>query len=125
MKFTYAGRTTQLSLSIAPLRIFLAFFLIFYLSFAACIDLNNPATYGGAVVNVSNSYYINTDAALCTGTYSNPNGVTFIYVNASNIVFDCNGSTLQKTAANGQYAIQVQAGIQNSTVKNCVVSKGA
>ncbi len=90
-----AGRTNRLVF------IFLLFSTI---SFSACVDLGNPATYGSAVANLSGIYYVNENTVLCTDTYNyqelgnSSNNIStaypFIYINSSSISLDCNDSVL-------------------------------
>ena len=86
-----------------------------------------------ACVEPYENIYINSDTILCSGTYYlndvDMNGV--IIINASNIVLDCNGSTINGNRTGGSAGISngylnlasgsITDGNDNITVKNCII----
>jgi parallel beta-helix repeat protein len=87
------------------------------LGFANCVNLSDPTTYyGGNVVAVSGTYYLNGDVTLCTGTYSTTTP-DLIDINASSVTFDCNGSTLM--GAGTGVGVENSMGYDYTTVENC------
>jgi len=97
---------------------------------AACVDLDNPATYGGKVTYNGYAYYINYDTVLCEKTYKLTNG-DYIFIGMPNhhITLDCNGATLTRESnAQGVSAV-INMGLigtyappaLNLNVKNCII----
>jgi len=74
----------------------------------------------GACVIPTDNLYINSDTTLCLGFYDIPDAdaTGVIIINASNVVLDCNGSTINGTGSG--YGIY-NPGFDNVTIKNCTV----
>ena len=64
--------------------------------------------------------YINSDTTLCPGVYNIPDSGAegVIIINASNIVLDCNGATINGTLTGSDYGIYSRS-FDNVTIKNC------
>ena len=103
-----------------PLTMF--FSIIVFLAFFS--SLLNMTITGHAILLPSNNLYINESTVLNSGaspysiTDSDQNGV--IIINSSNVVLDCNGSTILGPDT-GKGAGIVNMGFDNVTIKNCTV----
>ncbi|MFC1691151.1 OmpL47-type beta-barrel domain-containing protein [Nanoarchaeota archaeon] len=62
---------------------------------------------------ITSSYTMVQSLTNCAG-----NG---IYINASNIVFDCNGYTISGDNSGADYGIYIDNGLSNVTVRNCTI----
>jgi parallel beta-helix repeat protein len=73
-------------------------------------------------VTPTDDLYINSDTILCPGFYNIPDSGAegVIIINASDIVLDCNGATLNGTMTGSDYGIYSR-GFDNVTIKNCNV----
>jgi len=69
--------------------------------------------------SVVDNFYVENNLTLCSGTYTvdDVNGDGLFIVNASNIVIDCNGSTLNGDGIN-DIAFYIKQ-VNNVTIKNC------
>ncbi|MEM0437712.1 MAG: hypothetical protein QXU54_00245 [Candidatus Micrarchaeia archaeon] len=66
----------------------------------ACVDLSEPGTWAGNIVNVSpsnKSFYVVNNTTLCRQDITIPTVHPLFIVNQSNTVIDLNGSTLRGT----------------------------
>ncbi|MBT3406191.1 BspA family leucine-rich repeat surface protein, partial [Candidatus Woesearchaeota archaeon] len=84
-----------------------------------CVNLSDPSTYRGKVVNVSNDFYVNDNIVLCRDTYVTTGDM--ITINASDINLDCNGSTLVGDQAFQKDGIYIYYKT-NVNVTNCTVT---
>lgn len=84
-------------------------------NYGGCVDLSNSSTFENKIVNFSNSYYINTSIALCSGTYTQINDTYLIVINESNIELNCNDATLIGTTGTGIYSNT----FDNLTIHGC------
>jgi parallel beta-helix repeat protein len=77
------------------------------------------ARSASATMNINNCSALNTanETYVLTQNIINNATSTCILVNASNIIFDCNGRTIDGTDLSGSYGIY--AGLNNATIKNC------
>jgi len=64
--------------------------------------------------------YVNSDLTLRYNL--NSSGTCFI-INASNIVLDCAGYSINYSASSASYAINNTGGFDNVTIKNCIIKK--
>lgn len=87
---------------------------------AACVDITDNTTYDGNIVWDGGKAYVYDDIVLCTDLYNYP--YASLEPNASNIVMDCNGSTLRGYNAGSGININNQ---DNITVQNCNFEKFA
>jgi parallel beta-helix repeat protein len=73
-------------------------------------------------VTPTDDLYINSDTTLCPGFYNIPDSGAegVIIINASDIVLDCNGATINGTMTGSVYGIYSR-GFDNVTIKNCNV----
>jgi len=96
------------------------------LAFAAtsCVNMSNESTYQSSVISVNGTYYINDSITLCRDTYyinaSGPSMDTIaFFINASNIAFDCNSSTLRGN--NSGTGIKSDQGRTSNNITNCII----
>ncbi len=93
-----------------------------------CVNLNDPSTFnldGDLIpnigVDIGGDLFVNQDVTLCRDTYNIDRSIG-LFINSSNIVLDCNGSTLNGTDATiGIYNDISFSGGTNVTVKNCII----
>lgn len=90
---------------------------------SACVDLDNPATYGGTVTRSGSpgayTYTITGDTTLCTGTYSTT--ADMILIGSNGVDLDCNGSTLDGDDDYGDIGVDLQ-GSDNVKIINCRIT---
>ncbi len=110
---------------------FLLFVLLFLafisFSFSACVNLSDSNTWGTAVTKSGDTYYIHENVTLCYDDYnladtSNSNPV--IVINADDLTFDCNGSTINGSGSTSSYPQGIgweSATHSNILIKNCDV----
>lgn len=96
----------------------LLIFIVSSIGAFACVNLTDPLTYGGDVVNISNStYFVNNNISLCTGTYTTDTLFNYIIINGS-YTLDCNGSTLIGGGlGTGILGTQNNTGVDNCTIE--------
>ena len=77
---------------------------------------------GGSCVNLSglNEYVVNANTTICQGTYlmNDSEGNGSIIINASDVILNCNGSTIQ---GNGTGYGLISSNMSNVTILNCNV----
>jgi parallel beta-helix repeat protein len=78
-----------------------------------CPNITQPGTYTMATINYTGAP--NSAPAILVGT-------ACVVINASNVVFNCNGHTINGTAG-ATYGILVVGPVNNVTVQDCNVSK--
>ena len=83
-----------------------------------CVNLSDPSTYQGRVVNVSGTYYVNSNVTLCTDAYYT--NTTLLQINASDIYLDCNGSSLIGDLGYVDVGINLTL-VQNVDITNCTI----
>ncbi|MFH1424865.1 MAG: NosD domain-containing protein [archaeon] len=79
------------------------------------------------LINGTTPYYVNSNTTLCEGQSVNINasgGESALWINASDIYLDCNGSVIfgdNASAPNAASGIYVNGSFSNITIRNCVV----
>ncbi|MDD4606777.1 MAG: right-handed parallel beta-helix repeat-containing protein [Patescibacteria group bacterium] len=87
-----------------------------------CVDLDDEETFLGRVVRSGDSYLINDDIMLCSGTYNFDD--TALIANSNNLIIDCNDAELIGQGIRSGYYIDNYYGIEinnknNVIIKNC------
>jgi len=88
--------------------------------YTACLNLSDPGTWAGRIVNDSGILYVNKNTTLCTDHYyMNVGTDPLLEMNASNIWLNCAFSIIDGVddSGTGIYAYQKQ----NFTIANCTV----
>ncbi|MEM4194821.1 MAG: NosD domain-containing protein [Candidatus Anstonellales archaeon] len=84
-----------------------------------CVNLSDPFTYYGRVVNLSGVYFVNKNTILCMDNYTT--NKSLLVINASNIYLDCNNSVLLGDRTNNA-DVGINVTSKNDVIiSNCIV----
>ena len=87
---------------------------------AGCVNLSDDSTFNANITDVDGVFHITGSVSLCRDNYTT-NGTMFVIDN-SNLMLDCNGSSLMGDLGNGENGINATTkenlGITNCTIAN-------
>ncbi|MBI5223855.1 right-handed parallel beta-helix repeat-containing protein [Candidatus Micrarchaeota archaeon] len=105
----------------SPYQIFLLFFVLISLSFAA--DITDCKVPNGAYITASGTYLVTQNIVGSSITANSdvvPNADVCIFISASDVTLDCQDFTVTSTGANNLVPIAVNGtSFQNIIIKNC------